>query len=447
MTDPPSDAAPRRTVTLPVAVAIVVANMVGTGVFGSLGHQVEYIPSGFPIVLLWVIGGLVSFCGAVCYAELAAMMPRSGGEYHLLRETWHPAVGFLSGWVSATVGFAAPIAANAVLLGSYLSDVSGRPGWWFSIPVVLIITAIHLGNVGRIGQFQVIFTGIKIALIVALIGSAFWLGKGQPVSFLPRAGDANLIAQPAFAISLVYVLYAYAGWNAAAYVTGELKNPRRTLPLAMLIGTALVTLLYVGVNAAFLHSTPIADMAGKDAVGTIAARSIFGERGGAAMGLLIAFGLISTISSMTWAGPRVTAVMGEDYRAFGWLAWRNRFGVPAWAILAQTVIVLILVATARFNELILYVQAFLTLSSLLTVIAVVWMRIRMPRVPRPYRAWGYPVTPAIFIAVSLYALYYQITVKPKESLWGLATLAVGWIVYLACGKSRGRDNCATSGEK
>jgi APA family basic amino acid/polyamine antiporter len=434
-------------VTLPVAVAIVVANMVGTGVFGSLGHQVEDIPSGFPIVLLWSIGGLVSFCGAVCYAELAAMMPRSGGEYHLLRETWHPAVGFLSGWVSATVGFAAPIAANAVLLGSYLADVSGRPGWWFSIPVVVIVTAIHLGNVGRIGQFQVAFTSIKIALIVALIGSAFWLGERQPVSFLPRAGDAALIAQPAFAISLVYVLYAYAGWNAAAYVTGELKNPRRTLPLAMLIGTAVVTLLYVGVNAAFLHATPIADMAGKEAVGAIAARSIFGERGGAAMGLMIAFGLISTISSMIWAGPRVTAVMGEDYGAFAWLAWRNRFGVPAWAILVQSVIVLILVVTARFNQLILYVQAFLTLSSLLTVIAVVWMRVRMPGAPRPYRAWGYPFTPAIFISVSLYVLYFQIKGNPKESLWGLATLAVGWIVYLACGESRGRDKKVTSGEK
>ena len=141
-----------RQVTLPVAIAIVVANMVGTGVFGSLGFQVAELPSGFPVMLLWVLGGVISFCGAVCYAELASMMPRSGGEYHLLREAWHPCVGFLSGWVSATVGFAAPIALNAVLLGKYLSAVFDTPGWVFSVPVVLIITAIHLGSLGSVSS-------------------------------------------------------------------------------------------------------------------------------------------------------------------------------------------------------------------------------------------------------------------------------------------------------
>lgn len=429
MSDPPAGSAPLRTVTLPVAVAIVVANMIGTGVFGSLGFQVADLPSGFPVILLWIIGGLISFCGAVCYAELAAMMPRSGGEYHLLREAWHPALGFLSGWVSATVGFAAPIALNAVLLGSYLSAIFGVPGWWFSVPVVLVVTAIHLGSLSRIGQFQMAFTGIKIALIVVLIVSAFALGSRQPVSFLPRSGDLDLILQPAFAISLVYVLYAYAGWNAAAYITGELKQPQRTLPLALLTGTGIVTLLYVLLNAAFLYATPIPDMAGKPEVGFIAATAIYGERGGAVMGLLISIGLVSTISSMTWAGPRVTAAMGEDYRVFAWLARRNRFGVPAWAVVAQAGIVLVLVVTARLEQLIQYIQAILTLSSLLTVLAVVWLRIRMPGAPRPYRAWGYPVTPIVFALVSGYVLYFQIQEKPAESAWGLVTLAVGGAVY------------------
>lgn len=430
MPDAPTTPTPLRTVTLPVAIAVVVANMVGTGVFGSLGFQVAEIPSGFPVILLWLIGGLLSFCGAVCYAELAAMMPRSGGEYHLLREAWHPALGFLSGWISIVVGFAAPVAANAVLLGTYLNAIFAVPAWVFSVVTVVVVTAIHLGSLNWIGRFQVVFTVLKVALIVVLIGSAYWLGQAQSVSYLPRSGDAALIAQPAFAISLVYVLYAYAGWNAAAYIAGELRQPQRTLPLALLGGTAIVTVLYVLLNAAFLHATPMEAMRGKPEVGFIAATAIYGERGGMVMGLLISIGLISTISSMTWAGPRVSATIGEDYRIFSWLARRNRHGVPAIAILAQAAIVLAMVARSEFQELIQYVQALLTLSSLLTVLAVFWLRWRQPRAPRPYRAWGYPFTPLIFSAASIYVLYFQVREKPVESAWGLATLAAGGLIYL-----------------
>ncbi len=419
-----------RQVSLPVAIAIVVANMVGTGVFGSLGFQVADLPSGFPVMLLWILGGILSFCGAVSYAELSSMMPRSGGEYHLLREAWHPAVGFLAGWISATVGFAAPVALNAVLLGDYLSAIFAVPGWVFAVPVVVLVTAVHLGPLQRIGQFQVFFTSLKIVLILVLGIAAFAIGTRQSVSFLPQANDFELIAQPAFAISLVYVLYAYAGWNAAAYITGELKDPQRTLPLALLVGTGVVTALYLFLNGAFLYSTPIDAMAGKPEVGFVAAREIFGERGGAIMGLLISIGLISTISSMMWAGPRVTAMMGEDYRVFRWLGRRNRFGVPAWAVLAQTAVVLVLVVTATFEQLMQYVQALLTLSSLLTVLAVFWLRWKMPKAPRPYRAWGYPVTPALFSLASLYVLYFQVREKPVETGWGLVTLVVGGVIYL-----------------
>lgn len=442
----PSDSFPAgppiRQVTLPVAVAIVVANMVGTGVFGSLGFQVAGLPSGFPVMWLWVLGGVISFCGAVCYAELAAMMPRSGGEYHLLREAWHPAAGFLSGWVSATVGFAAPVALNAVLMGNYLGAIFDAPQWVFSVPVVVLVTAVHLGSLSWIGQFQMFFTGLKIVLILVLAGAAFVLGTRQPVSFLPKPGDGELIASPAFAISLVYVLYAYAGWNAAVYIAGELKNPRRTLPLALLMGTVIVTALYLLLNAAFLWSTPMAAMENVPEVGFVVAREIFGERGGAVMGLLISVGLISTISSMTWAGPRVTAAMGEDYRVFSCLARRNRFGVPGWAVLLQAVVVLVLVVSARFEQLIQYIQAILTLSSLLTVLAVFWLRWRMPRAPRPYRAWGYPVTPLIFSAMSAYVLYFQVRERPVETGWGLVTLVAGGVVYALC--CRGRETARGS---
>ncbi|MDF1656588.1 MAG: amino acid permease [Verrucomicrobiales bacterium] len=417
-------------VGLLTAVAIVIANMVGTGVFGSLGFQVAGIPSGFPILLLWLIGGVISFCGALCYAELASMFPRSGGEYHLLSETWNPFIGFLAGWLSVTVGFAAPIALNATLLGTYLGNIFECSSFWFSIPAVLLVTMIHLGQVSFIGKFQELFTYGKVALILVLGLLGFVLGTRQPVSFLPAEGDLDLITSGPFAISLVYVLYAYTGWNAATYMMDEVKKPERNVPLALLIGTAVVTALYLFINASFLYSTPIEDMAGEAEVGLIAAESFLGPKGGVAMGILIGFGLISSISSMVWAGPRVSAAIGRDHKGFSLLSRTNRNGVPAIAVLVQSVIVMILLLSATFEQLINYVQALLTISSLMVVIGVFYLRITRPDIPRPYRAWGFPLTPAIFAIISLYVLWFQVKDRTTEFLFGLLTLGIGVVVYL-----------------
>ena len=443
MTSPSAQSTPAR-VGLATAIAIVVANMVGTGVFGSLGYQVAGIPSGFPIMLLWLVGGVVSFCGAVCYAELASMFPKSGGEYHLLSRAWHPFVGFLSGWLSVTVGFAAPIALNATLLGEYMGSIldlsdpvvvfgldTGIPAstFAFSLPVVALVTLVHLGRVTFIGRFQSLFTYSKVLLILVLGALGFLAGTAQPVDFLPEPGDGDLIASGDFAISLVFVLYAYTGWNAATYMMDEVKNPERNVPIALLVGTGFVTLLYLFLNAAFLWSTPVDAMAGEPEVGFIAARAILGDRGGMVMGILISFGLISTISSMVWAGPRVTAAIGRDHRHFRPLSRSNRNGVPARAILLQSGIVVVLVLSATFDQLIYYVQALLTLSSLMVVLGVVYLRLKIPDSPRPYRAWGYPVTPAIFALVSLYVLWFQVREKTTEFLFGLGTLALGALLY------------------
>ena len=408
------------------------ANMVGVGVFTSLGFQVVDIPSGFPIVLLWVAGGVLSLCGALCYAELGAMLPRSGGEYHLLGESMHPFVGFLAGWISVTVGFAAPVAVAAAAFGEYLGLIFGdlEPRW-FSIPIVVLVTAVHLGELKFVGRFQVAFTAGKIVLILILIGAAALAEESFAPSFSPAGGDRELIFSKAFAISLVFVMYAYTGWNAAAYIVGEIRDPQRNLPRALLIGTALVTLLYVGLNLAFLKAAPIKDLALQPEVALIAAQHLFGERGGALMGFLIAFGLISSISAMTWAGPRVSQTMGEDYPLFRKLSARNRHGVPARAIVLQGAVVILLVATTRFEQLIRYIESLLILSSMATVAAVIWMRIRRPDLPRPFRVPCYPVTPLLYIAVSLYMLWFLTAMHPIESAWGLVTLLVGGTIYFA----------------
>lgn len=434
---------PATKVGLLTAIAIVIANMVGTGVFGSLGFQVAGIPSGFPILLLWFAGGIISFCGAVCYAEIASMFPRSGGEYHLLSETWNPFFGFLAGWISVTVGFAAPIALNASLLGEYLGSILGLTEpvsllglkvplfvLYFSIPAVVLVTLVHLGRLSFIGRFQEVFTYAKVVLILVLGFLGFLLGTGQPISFLPQDGDFDLIKSESFAISLVFVLYAYTGWNAATYMMDEVKNPEKNVPLALLIGTVFVTGLYLFVNASFLYSTPIEAMSGQPEVGLIAAETFLGPNGGKVMGILISFGLISSISSMVWAGPRVSAAIGRDHPHFSLLKGTNRNGVPAFAILVQSVIVIVLLVSATFEQLIHYVQALLTMSSLLVVLGIFYLRIRNPDHPRPYKAWGYPVTPLVFSLMSGYVLWFQIQGKPKEFLFGLATVAVGMVVFL-----------------
>lgn len=437
MSERTQDSPPRM--SLPAAVAIVVANMVGTGVFTSLGFQVGDLPNGMSILLLWLVGGVLSFCGAVCYGELAAMMPRSGGEYHLLAESLHPLAGFLSGWVSITVGFAAPIAAAGLAFGTYVhSAIPALPPGPSAIALVVLITGVHFGGVALASRFQVLVTSGKILLIILLAGSAWLVAARAPGAMEMDWNRWDPVFSSAFGVSLFWVMYAYSGWNAAAYVAGEVADPSRNVPRALILGTALVTVLYVALNMAFLRVVPVEALKGQLQVGHLAAERIFGMRGGAGMALLISFGLVSTVSSMVWAGPRVTQVMGEDYRLFRFLAARNRWGAPHLAILVQSVIVVFLIRFALFDQIILYIQAILTLSSLLVVGAVIYLRIRRPNAARPYRTWGYPFTPLLYLAMGGYMLVLLVQKRPQETLWGLITLVAGAAVYGIAGRIRGK---------
>ena len=410
--------------------AIVVANMVGTGVFTSLGFQVAGIQSGFALLMMWVVGGLVALCGAVCYAELATAMPRSGGEYHYLSQIYHPALGFLSGWVSATVGFAAPTALAALALGRYAQSVwPGVSPPALSVAVVLALTLVH-GLSARVGsRLQVVVTALKVMVLVVFIGVGLLVGQGQPLTYAPTAAGWQAVLSPTFAISLVFVSYAYSGWNAAVYVTGEIANPQRNLSRILLAGTAAVLVLYVGLNYVFLRSTPLAALENQVEVGFVAATSLFGSAGGRLMGGLIAALLVSTISSMIFAGPRIVQTMGEDLPALRWLAGRSGAGIPVRALALQTVITLAFIIWPGFEAVLVYAGFVLNLFTFLTVAGVFVLRWRQPRLPRPYRAWGYPVTPFIFLLLSGWTLWYILLDKPTESLYGLLTLGLGLVVY------------------
>ena len=414
------------------ATCIVVSNMIGTGVFTSLHFQVGPLPSGFAILVLWLVGGVCALCGALAYGELAAALPRSGGEYHFLSKTFHPAVGFLAGWLSATVGFAAPVAAAAMAFGRYFADVvPGASPLVLSLVVVVSVTLVHLRGAQFGAAFQNGATALKILLILIFIVAGAFVKAVPGVSFAPHPGAMDLVLSPPFAFSLVFVMYAYSGWNAATYIVGEVRNPSRNVPLAITLGTLIVAALYLALNATFLRVAPMSELGaeGRFEVGYTAATHIFGEAGGRIMAGLICLGLVASISAMTWIGPRVSMAMGEDHRLLAPLARKSRAGVPAVAMWLQLAFVAALLLTATFDQIINYVQFSLTLCSMLAVIGVFVLRVRQPDLPRPYRTWGYPVTPLIFLAISAWMLVFTWQQHRNESLAGLGTLLLGLILY------------------
>ena len=419
-------------ITAFTATAIAVADMVGIGVFTSLGFQVRDIQSGFSLLMFWVVGGVVALAGALCYGELAAAFPRSGGEYNFLSRIYHPAVGFMAGWLSATVGFAAPIALAAMAFGAYFRGVvPDAPSQLFlALAVTWFVTLIHVFGLRMGASFHNLSTAFKVALIVVFIVAVFALGEPQPVSFMPTVADFGAMTSAPFAIGLVFVMYSYSGWNASVYIAGEMHNPQRDVPRALFAGTLIVMVLYIGLNAAFIYSTPIAKMSGQIEVALVVGKHVFGDSGGRLVGALICFGLVSAISSMVWIGPRVTQVMGQDLPFLSVFSHQSKAGVPARAIVLQLVIVTLLILTRSFEGVLEFIQFSLTLSSFLAVLGVIVLRYTQPDLVRPYRAWGYPVTPVLFLAVTLFMLVYLLMERPLQSLGGLAVLLVGLAVYV-----------------
>ena len=425
----------RRAVGFFTACGIVIANIIGTGVFTSLGFQVADIQSGFALLMLWIVGGVAALCGALCYGELSAALPRSGGEYHFLSEIYHPAVGFMAGFISATVGFAAPIALAAMAFGKYFRGVFdfGSPVL-LSFVLVWMVALFHFGNLRLGSAFQNLWTIVKLLLVGVLIGAGLLIEEKQPITFFPHAADTMSIFSGAFAVALVYVMYSYSGWNASSYIIGEVKNPERNVPRSLLAGTIIVIVAYVLLNAVFLATTPEVEMRGQIEVGLIAGKHIFGNNGGRIVGAVICLGLISAISSMTWIGPRVTMSMGEDHWLLRFLGRKNTGGVPANAVLVQLLIVNLLLLTRSFELVVVYIQFALLLCSLLTVIGVIVLRASRPNVSRPYRVWLYPLPPLLFAAITIWMMIYLLISKTTESVAGMVTAIVGFLLYFCAGK-------------
>ncbi len=408
--------------------SFVVANMIGTGVFTSLGFQLFDLSNQWTILSLWLIGGLLAFFGALVYAELGSVMPRSGGEYNFISKIFNPALGFAAGWVSLTIGFAAPVAATSMALGKYMQGVwSGLSAELIAIATLTAITLIHSFSISAGGKWQTVITIIKVLLVVVFIAAGFILTpEAQPFA---DSIDWEAMTTSPYAISLVWVMFAYSGWNSATYIIGDIKNPRKILAPALLISTLCVTVMYVLLNGVFLYSTPMADMVGQVEIGNIAAVSIFGTEGGRVMSMVIAILLISSISSMVYVGPRVSQTMGQDTRLLRPLAKTTTKLVPINAMWFQYALSLIFILTASFEQIINLSGFTLNLCTLLVTAGLFVHRIKNPNAVRPFKTWGYPVTPIVFSGVILWILIYMMIEKTTESIYGLAIVAIGLAVY------------------
>jgi|TARA_B110000438_G_scaffold104529_1_gene103162 APA family basic amino acid/polyamine antiporter len=419
-----------RHISVWTASAFVISSMIGTGVFTSLGFQLVDIQSIFPLLMLWVIGGVIALFGAISYSELAAALPRSGGEYHLLSRVIHPAVGFAGGFVSATVGFSAPAVLAAMALGKYLSAVFIElDPTMVAFFVIIFFTLLHSFSIKYGTIIQDTTTAIKIGLIIIFIIAGFSISDPQQINIFPIAGDMSLILSSGFAVSLVWVSYAYTGWNSTVYIAGEVKNPQKNIHKSLLISTGFVMILYVLLNFIFLYSTPISQMIGEVEVGYISGMKIFGSMGANIIGIGIAILLLSTVSSYIFIGPRITQVMGEDHSFLKFLAIKNNNDIPINGFILQFIISMLFIYSSSFEQVLLYAGITFIISTTATVVGVFILRKREPNLNRPYKAWGHPWTSGIFILLNIWILFYTFLEQPLESIIGLSIVLTSLGIY------------------
>jgi len=417
---------------------IVIANMIGAGIFTTSGLLIRDLGSPLLMLGLWAVGGLLALCGALAYSELGAAMPRAGGEYIFLSKLYHPLFGFLSGWVSFIVGFSAPIAASSIGFSEYFFRAfpqlllwSGSTGLMdpglikklFSILVITIFTLIHIRGIEFGALIQNILTLLKVGLIIGLLALGFTFGKGD-LSHITQAGHLtlNFSGWKTIGLSLMWIMFAYSGWNAATYIGSEIKYPVKNLPRSLLYGTAIVLILYLGLNTLFVYAVDPVDMKGVISIGGLAAGRLFGKTAGQLFSLLISFALFSSLSAFIILGPRVYYAMARDGYFFKFAAHvHHKFKVPVKAIALQGLISSILVLSGTFDQILTYMGFSLGIFPLLAVLGVFKLR----KKNNIYRMPGYPLAPVIYLVfgVSMLALaYFE---RPVESSIAVGTVLTG----------------------
>jgi len=439
---------------------LVIGLVIGSAVFlvtGGSSGVARLLPSPGLLILGWVAGGLLSFAGALVYAELGAALPRAGGQYVFLREAYGDLTGFLYGWTLFTVIHTGTLAALAVGYARYFGvffPALGTDRVLASLPVFGHALSISAGQLNAVGVivllsivnyfgvkegtlFQGIITVVKIASFAGFMILGVAIGKGSWSHFVPLFGsgggsDATVGAVPgAFILSMVAMLWAYEGWNNITFTAGEIKNPQRNLPLSLILGMTAITLIYVGMNLVYLYAMPVGDMVSTETIGEAAAARLFGPLGSRLMSLSVLVSVFGCISATVISGPRVFYAMARDglfFRQIGEVHPRHR--TPVKAILWQCVWASALCLSGTYDQLYTFVIFAAVLFYALAGASVIVLRRRHPEWPRPYRTWGYPLTPLFYVGVCAIVLVNTLVRQPVESGWGLGILACGLPAYV-----------------
>jgi len=437
----------KRGFGLSTATYVVIASMVGTGILVSPGYMMVTLKN-YPVIFgLWALGGLLALCGALCVAELAAALPRAGGEYVYLREAYGPMPAFLSGWTSFFLGFSAPLAVAGYIAALYLLTPFGlaedKAGLVVKITAVVIIIVITLPNL--VGHRQSAWTQnlttlLKFGLFVLLVVLSFLFGKGS-LANITEGQPIGSVQLGTAATQLFYVMFAYSGWNAASYLAGEVKNPTRILPRSLLFGAGLVVLLYLALNLVFAYSVPLADVGFENAeqVPRLAVQNLFGSKASSIFSVLLGLTFLATVSAFIITGPRIYYAMAKDGLFPSAAAYLSPKGsVPIYAMIAQSVCAIVILLLTDFRNLYKYASVGLSIFAMLFIAAVYVLRWRRPEMERPFRVPGYPVVPAIFMSVILFMTVFAFVQWPVPSIWSLGSILAGVPVYYIWSLVRGR---------
>jgi len=431
------------------AAAIIVANVIGGGILFTPPLIAANVPNPPLFLATWLVGGALAFCGAMAYAELAALRPRAGGEYVYLRDAYGRLAGFLTGWTSFVAGFAAPAAASAMVVALYLNRfVPGASDSTplFTIPMpflpislsiqsivamaaVWLFAAIHIRGLGPGRVVTNVLATLKVTALLIFIALGLTIGTGDSGNLQQAAGA---VAPTSFLLALIPVMFTYSGWNAAAYMAEEVRNPGRNVPRALILGTAAVVVIYLLLNVLYLYVMPIGELAAvQGSVLDVVAERLLGEAAGDIMGIVSIISLVAGINAWTFAGPRVYYAMARDGVFFPAAAKIHpRYKTPAVSIVAQTVLATLFILTGSLDTITNYVGFALSLFAGIAVAAVFVLRRREPDAPRPFKALGYPVTPAIFVLVSLAIVVNAFYRDPVLSGTGVAVILAGIPIYL-----------------
>lgn len=416
----------RKKIGLLTASSIVVANMIGTGVFTSVGYQLSSVQNTWGILLLWLAGGLISLFGAFAYAELGTHFKESGGDYIYLSRLFHPVLGYLSAWAGLTVGFSAPVALAAIAFTKYLAPFGLNNNVWLAIGVIVLIGLMHSFTIRHSSRFQNYSTFIKVAFIVCLIVIGFVLPGGSANAVNLSNSWQHEILKPGFAVSMVFVAFAYTGWNAAAYVADEIDTPAKNLPRALIGSTLFVAVVYILFQYVLLKNATVSQLQGKAEVTFISFTNLLGSNGGKWVSVFIAIQLIATVSSYLWVGPRVTWAMARENKLWKPLAKKNKHGIPVAAVWLHVLISIFLVLTGSFERVLLYAGFVLQLMASLTVATSLFIRDpKAETFKTPLKPW----LQIIFLAFNAWVLVFTLIDRPVESLIGIGILLAGLIVY------------------